>query len=379
MLSGFEFTEYYFIVSEDKNELISIDTGTRPDSAQAAYEFLKEQFPDLPELTTIFITHSHWDHIGGHLFFKELNPGVKIYARDNFFKELELDINVPVNFDFFYGTGFDIEFIIGFVPDETVSEQTEVEIGGTLFKLIPISGGETQDGMFIQLPEESVLFVGDFIMPYIGAPFLEEGNVSGLFDAIDQIVTLNPDHILQGHEPLTRNFNSPTLLANLKLNLEWLHQETLNAVRSGENRPEIHHRNLIPPFLNDTPGVQLTYFLLRENFINRIYDQNVGYWQPDLQGMDHLSQEEFGSVFVHYLGLSEEELTGAVEKMVNNGDHELAGWLVNTSLTQFPASESLNEQKNHTFLRLKEKYQESNPFKFFIYSEVILDETAQLK
>src|SRR5712692_7434578 len=35
-LSGFEFTEYYFVVSDDRRELIGIDAGTRPDSAKAA-------------------------------------------------------------------------------------------------------------------------------------------------------------------------------------------------------------------------------------------------------------------------------------------------------------------------------------------------------
>src|SRR5713226_4009732 len=37
-LSGFEFTEYYFVVSDNGRELIGIDAGTRPDSAKAAYE-----------------------------------------------------------------------------------------------------------------------------------------------------------------------------------------------------------------------------------------------------------------------------------------------------------------------------------------------------
>ncbi len=36
-LSGYEFTEYYFVVSDDRRELIGIDAGTRPDSAKAAY------------------------------------------------------------------------------------------------------------------------------------------------------------------------------------------------------------------------------------------------------------------------------------------------------------------------------------------------------
>src|SRR5262249_33315316 len=40
-LSGYEFTEYYFVVSDDGKELIGIDAGTRPDSARAAYEALR--------------------------------------------------------------------------------------------------------------------------------------------------------------------------------------------------------------------------------------------------------------------------------------------------------------------------------------------------
>src|SRR5271167_4696294 len=81
-LSGFEFTEYYFVVSDDGRQLIGIDAGTRADSAKVAYEALRAYAPMLPELTTIFITHSHWDHVGGHKYFRALNPRVRFYARD---------------------------------------------------------------------------------------------------------------------------------------------------------------------------------------------------------------------------------------------------------------------------------------------------------
>lgn len=83
-LSGFEFTEYYFVVSDDRRELIGIDAGTRPDSAKAAYEALRVYAPNLPQLTTVFITHSHWDHVGGHTYFRALNPRLHFYARSNY-------------------------------------------------------------------------------------------------------------------------------------------------------------------------------------------------------------------------------------------------------------------------------------------------------
>src|SRR5438445_8311035 len=47
VLSGFEFTEYYFVVSKDRHQLISIDAGTRPDFAKGAYEALQAFAPGL--------------------------------------------------------------------------------------------------------------------------------------------------------------------------------------------------------------------------------------------------------------------------------------------------------------------------------------------
>src|SRR6266567_685484 len=94
-LSGFEFTEYYFVVSNDRRELIGIDAGTRPDSAKAAYEALRTYAPNLPELTTVFITHSHWDHVGGHTYFRALNPRLHFYARSNYAEEIAREIGAP--------------------------------------------------------------------------------------------------------------------------------------------------------------------------------------------------------------------------------------------------------------------------------------------
>ena len=379
VITGFDFGDFYFILSKNKNELIAVDSGSRPDSAQAAYEYLKEKFSDLPQLTTLFTTHSHWDHIGGHSFYRELNPDLTIYARDNYFEELEIVVGGPSTPDYFFGTEFKIEFVSDFKPDVTISEQTEVEIGGSLFEIIPTDGGETHDGMIIFLEEHSVLFTGDLIMPYLGSPFNEEGNITGLFEAMDLVIDLNPKHLLHGHEPLTRIFNNTSIFSNLKPNLEWLHEETKTSIHDRNDRVTIHHKNLIPPFLNETSEIQLTYLVLRENFINRVYDHYIGYWESDLHGVDHLSKEEFGLALVHYLEISENEMASAIEEMVANGDHELAGWLSELALTQFPESVKLREQHDATFIKLKEKYQEISPFKFFLYSDVINNDTSQLE
>ncbi len=380
VLTGFEFTEYYFVVSNDGKELIGIDAGTRPDSAKAAYEALRAYAPHLPELTTIFVTHSHWDHIGGYTYFRALNPRVRFYARSNYQEEIANDLNGPEVFGkTFFGSRFNLDDVRSFKPDVTIDHRTELKIGGTRIELIPVQGGETHDGMFINLPDQGVMFVGDFIMPYLGAPFVEEGNLQGLLDAIDIVVQENPKYLLHGHEPLTRNFASPVMLSQLKLDLSWLREQVLSSIRRGEELAVIQQANLIPPdLLGGNPDAYMPYFIMREHVIDRLYDQNVGYWQADLQGLDHISRADRAELLVDYLGLSEKQLTNAVGRLVADGKYELAASLLESSEGRFEHSESVAKAKQLVYLKLMEKNQNTDPFKYILYSAKIGEQTQQM-
>ncbi len=339
-LSGFEFTEYYFVVSDDGRELFGIDAGTRPDSAKTAYEALRAFAPGLPELTTIFITHAHWDHVGGHSYFRALNSHLHFYARSNYQEEIAHDVDQPGVFNKqFFGEHFNLDNVRSFKPDVAIDRGSELKIGGTRIELIPVHGGETHDAMFIHLPDLGVMFVGDFIMPYLGAPFVEEGDFQGLLDAIDVVVEKHPQYLLHGHEPLTRNFASASMLAQLKTDLVWLHEQVLTAVRRGDERGMIHQANLIPPgLLSGPPEVYQPYLILREHAIDRLYDQNVGYWRADLQGLDHLTRADRAELLVDYLGVSERQLVKTVERLAADGKYELAASLLESSGNRFKAA-----------------------------------------
>jgi len=376
-LSGFEFTEYYFVVSDDRRELIGIDAGTRPDSAKAAYEALRAYAPNLPELTTIFITHSHQDHVGGHTYFRALNPRLHFYARSNYEEELTRELRAPAVFEKrFFGEAFSMDNVQSFKPGITIDRRTEVKIGGTRIELIPVQGGETHDAMFIYLPDEGVLFVGDFIMPYLGAPFIAEGDLQGLLDAIDIVVQKNPRYLLHGHEPLTRIFTSASMLAQLKTDLAWLREQVLTATRRGDERGAIHQANLIPPdLLNNQPDVYQPYLILREHVIDRLYDQNVGYWQADLQGLEHLTRADHAELLVDYLGVSERQLVKTVERLTADGKYELAASLLESCGDRFEHSASVANAKRLVYLKLMEKNQNTDPFKFIVYSAKIGEQT----
>src|SRR5215831_11618356 len=379
-LSGFEFTEYYFVVSDDRQELIGIDAGTRPDSAKAAYDALRTYAPSVPELTTVFITHSHWDHVGGHKYFRALNPRLQFYARDNYAEEIAHSASAPGVFNKpFFGEHFNINDVLSFKPDIMIDRRTEMKVGGTRIELIPVQGGETRDAMLIHLPDQGVMFVGDFIMPYLGAPFVQEGDLQGLLDAIDIVVQKNPRYLLHGHEPLTRNFASAAMLAQLKTDLVWLREQVLAAMRRGDECGAIHQANLIPPgLLKDQPDVYQSYLIMREHVIDRLYHQNGGYWQPNLQGLEHLTRADQAELLVDYLGVSESQLVKAVERLTAGGKYELAASLLESSGDRFARSASVTNAKRLVYLKLMEKHQNTDPFKFIIYSAKIGEQTPQM-
>ena len=295
---------------------------------------------------------------------------MRFYARSNYQEEIAHDLNGPGIFAKpFFGERFEIDAVRSFRPDVTIDRQTELTIGGTQIELIPVQGGETHDAMFIHLPGQRVLFVGDFIMPYLGAPFVPEGDLQGLLDAIDVVVRIQPQFLLHGHEPLTRNFASSAMLAQLKTDLGWLREQVASAVRRGDERASIHAAKLIPPdLLSGSPDVHLPYLLLREHVIDRLYEQSVGYWQADLQGVEHLGRADRAELLVDYLDLSEQRLVKAVERLAADGKYELAASLLDSSRSRFEHSESVARAERLVYLKLMEKYQNSDPFKFIIYA-----------
>src|SRR5262252_4366085 len=379
-LTGFEFTEYYFVVSKDGKQLISIDAGTRPDFAKGAYEALQAFAPGLPPLTTVFVTHAHWDHVGGHSYFRGLTSRPTFYGRGNYQEEFDREFSGPETFAKpFFGERFRNETVVNYRPDVAIDNRTDLDIGGSKIELIPARGGETPDAMLIHLPEERVMFMGDVMMPYMGAPFDEDGDFQGLLDALDVAVSRNPQYLLHGHEPITRNFSSTLILSHLRTDLAWLREQVLAAIRRGDERAAIHEANLIPPdLLASQPDAHQPYYIVREHLIDRLYDQHVGYWEANLQGLAHPTRQDRAELLVDYLGLSEAQIVNAADRLSADGRYAMAAELIETAEPKLANSDALKRGKRLAYLKLMERSQNTDPFKFIIYSSKAGEQTPQI-
>src|SRR5262249_3186715 len=138
----------------------------------------------------------------------------------------------------------------------------------------------------------------------------------------------------------------------------------------GKSRVALQQANLIPPgLLAGNPAAHLPYLVMRENVINRVYDQHAGYWQPDLEGADYLSDADRGALLVNYMGISEGRLADGVKHMIADGNYELAAKALSWTKDRFPKSRALSELERQVYFKLAEKYENFSPFKYILYTD----------
>jgi len=97
-----------------------------------------------------------------------------------------------------------------------------------------------------------------------------------------------------------------------------------------------------------------------------------------LQGLAHPGRLDRAELLVVYLGLSDAQIVKAAYRLAADGKYAMAADLIESAEAKFPASDSLKSAKRFVYLKLMEKNQNTDPFKFIIYSGKIGEQTPQI-
>ncbi|HEY5988400.1 MAG TPA: MBL fold metallo-hydrolase, partial [Streptosporangiaceae bacterium] len=266
---GHDFGDFGFVST--KSGVVAIDAGTAEHRVRAA---LADAGLPAGDVSHVILTHAHFDHAGG--IGALAGPGTQVIAQAGFVSELQRQhANV---FPFRYFTGDGAGFGSGdadampaeIAVDQLIADETTVSIGGTGFVLYPTTGGETSDALMVYLPASGVLFTGDVMMPYLGAPFFAEGSPEGLLDALRLIAELNPRLLVHGHTALTELFTVdavPGLLAALTE----LRERSLAGIGRGLTLTGLLKSNVLPEVLREHPAAAGPYLVVRDHFVQRLY------------------------------------------------------------------------------------------------------------
>ena len=188
-----------------------IDTQVNQMMARRLYNAVRT-VTDKPILYAIN-THYHWDHTNGNTIFHQ--AGATVVAR-----EMTKDFMVnraPRQEAFLRSRGFTLG-APPFLPQQTFTHETELNLGNQRLHLVHLGKAETDDATAIRIPAEDCIVSGDTVMtgsfPIFGQPVMNEGLMANhdWINTIKELRTYTPKCVLPGHGPLAQDAEIDLLL-----------------------------------------------------------------------------------------------------------------------------------------------------------------------
>jgi len=142
-------------------------------------------------------THHHGDHTwGDHVF-----AGATIISHDYCRREVTEAAIVDPNLLNTIFPEFDFRGIAVTPADITFDKRLTLHMDGREIRLLHFGPGHTVDDIIVHLPQEGIIFAGDFIFLY-STPLGAEGSFAGWIKNLDAMANLGARTYVPGHGPV---------------------------------------------------------------------------------------------------------------------------------------------------------------------------------
>jgi len=368
------------IMIEGKDGLIIVDTMENKEvAANVLSEFRKiTQKP----IKAIIYTHNHPDHIlGAEVFAADGNPGVyahetTLYYVKRMIHKMRPSISVRsmrmfgnfldkeglVNAGIGPHLSFGAESTVGFVlPTKTFSDILETQVAGIKFKLVH-APGETNDHLFVWLPDQKVLMPGDnfyWTFPNLytirGTPFR---GLQQWYESIDKMRDLNPEVLIPGHtRPIVGSEKIQEILTNYRDAIQFVHDQSIRGMNMGMTPDELVEYVVLPPHLRNLPYLQEFYGKASWS-ARSMFSGNLGWFDGDSAKLQPLTRLKQAELIARIAG-GEAELMKHAKEGLKNGEYQAALQLTGHLVRLKPNSQQAKDIRVKALIALGER--EINP------------------
>jgi alkyl sulfatase BDS1-like metallo-beta-lactamase superfamily hydrolase len=221
------------------------------------------------DLEYIVLSHSHADHISGAKFYLEEATEVVTHREfpeeQRYLTELEVYLwnrnrtlfpwmpeEPATNEMLRYG---------GLEPDILVTEDDYAfELGDTRFEVLSTPGAEGADNISLWLPDQKILFSGDFfgpLFPQFPNVFTMRGEKIRkpieYIASLNKLIALEPEMIVPSHhDPITGKENLRNALVNMRDAVQHVHDEVVAGMNAGKTVYELMREVQLPEHIQLT-------------------------------------------------------------------------------------------------------------------------------
>jgi alkyl sulfatase BDS1-like metallo-beta-lactamase superfamily hydrolase len=384
---------------EGENSNIIIDTTGTIETAREV-KALFDTINSNP-IEAIIYTHNHGDHTyGASVFAEDSNP--EIYAHDSTEEYLSRVIGIirPIistRSNRMFGNSLpksEVEnngigpFLeIGrdgrqpglLYPTKTFKDKLEFVVGGIKVELFH-APGETNDQLFVWLPDKKALFPGDnfyktFPNLYTirGTPYRD---LAGWVNSIDMMRYLEPEYLIPSHtRPLQGKDNINSILTTYRDGIQFVHDQTVRLMNLGLGPNEIAETLVLPKHLGDSPFLKEFYGTPGWSAKN-VFSGYLGWFNGNPSSLKPLSKEMEASNFVKLAG-SWENLFNVAEEAYSNGEFQWSLQLTDYLLQSKPDEINTKLLRQLSLVALGNKESNPNSRYYYLSSAVELDKDYQ--
>ena len=264
-------------------------------------------------IAAIIYTHNHGDHtLGAKYFVDQQDETPLVIAHDSTAKSVEkifgiLNPIISLRSSRMFGTALPEEEVVnvgigpylsvgksapGYVkPNVTFDNELKLNIAGIAFEFFH-APGETDDQIFVWLPEYQALFPGDNIYKTFPNLYTIRGtshrDVNAWINSLDMMLALEPKHIFPSH---TLPFSGESALDTLTIyrdGIQFIHDQTIRLMNQGMHPEEIIENIDLPEAVASSPYLQEFYGTVRWS-VKSIFNGYLGWFSGNIAELDPTS------------------------------------------------------------------------------------------
>ncbi len=321
------------------------------DAADSVYEASKiyEEFKKINSnpIKAIIYTHNHGDHTFGTSFYYNLEdekPKIIAHETTAYYVERILGILNPIiaarssrMFGTYLPEGQLINVGIGpflgvsqsvpgyIKPDITFSDELKLNIAGVAIELYHAIG-ETNDQLFVWLPEKKALMPGDNLYKTFPNLYTIRGtthrDVQGWINSLDHMRSFEPEYLFPSHTKVIEGQDVMETLTLYRDAIQYVHDQTIRLMNQGLYPDQIIEKIKLPEEIADSPFLNEFYGTVRWS-VKSIFNGYLGWFNGNIADLDPLSREE-EAIRISLMAGGSENLYIALENAINEQDMQWA-------------------------------------------------------